>query len=173
MKDKKMKNIFFIILLALFANCTTLFPQNIDEHKYRNEQNIQRYNQTLMPPGTRRPSNGVWTELNPKIPRVDYFDVFFYNSDTGWAVGNYGSIVKTCNGGNNWEKKLSKTGRLLTSIHTKNCSILIATGKNGTILRSSDGGNNWQLTNIDTITNLWRIVFSDDSTCWICGDNKT
>ncbi|MCE7855279.1 MAG: hypothetical protein DYG97_01840 [Ignavibacteria bacterium CHB3] len=38
-------------------------------------------------------STGVWTELNPKVPRVDYLGINFVNKDlptgqagTGWAV---------------------------------------------------------------------------------------
>ncbi|HRP94140.1 MAG TPA: hypothetical protein PLH53_14710, partial [Ignavibacteriaceae bacterium] len=46
---------------------------------------------------------GIWTELNPNVPRVDYIGVDFINSDTGWAVGLYGAVIKTTNGGINWQ----------------------------------------------------------------------
>ena len=31
-------------------------------------------------------STGVWTELNPKVPRVDYIGIHFVNVDTGWQL---------------------------------------------------------------------------------------
>ncbi len=37
-------------------------------------------------------STGVWTELNPKVPRVDYIGIHFVNKDTGWACGVFGCI---------------------------------------------------------------------------------
>jgi hypothetical protein len=27
----------------------------------------------------------IWTELNPKVPRVNYIGLHFVNKDTGWA----------------------------------------------------------------------------------------
>ena len=47
-------------------------------------------------------STGIWTEVHPLIPRVDYWGVDFVNADTGWAIGEGGSIIKTTNGGQKW-----------------------------------------------------------------------
>jgi|GEM_PF-3567088 len=35
--------------------------------------------------------------------------IFFVNSQTGWAVGDLGKIIRTTNGGANWVSQISNT----------------------------------------------------------------
>ncbi|MBK7378532.1 MAG: hypothetical protein IPJ03_05930 [Ignavibacteriales bacterium] len=53
---------------------------------------------------------GKWTELNPKVPRVDYLGIHFVNADIGWAVGAAGALIKTTDGGKNWLQIYSGSG---------------------------------------------------------------
>jgi len=116
---------------------------------------------------------GVWTELNPKVPRVDYIGVDFVNPDTGWAVGLYGAVIKTKDGGTNWQTIETPTGEILTKVHSYNGHVVIIVGHNGTILRSSDGGNSFtSLTGITT-QELWGVRMLNDTLGWICGRNQT
>jgi photosystem II stability/assembly factor-like uncharacterized protein len=69
------------------------------------------------------------------------------NTDTGFAVGDQGIIIKTTDNGLSWFQIPSFTNIKLNSI-TKNSAyycqnFLIAVGNNGLIFRSSDSGNNW------------------------------
>ncbi len=73
-----------------------------------------------MPLGTTRTTTGVWTELNPKVPRVDYIGVDFIDSLTGWCVGKNGAIIKTTNGGKSWINCTSNTTEVLLKVSSYN-----------------------------------------------------
>ncbi|MCZ7609790.1 MAG: YCF48-related protein [Ignavibacterium sp.] len=116
---------------------------------------------------------GVWTELNPNVPRVDYIGVDFINPDTGWAVGLWGAAIKTTNGGQSWTTLETPTGEILLKVHSYNGQVVMVVGHNGTILRSSDGGDSFtQLTGITT-QELWGVRMLNDTLGWICGRNQT
>lgn len=112
---------------------------------------------------------GIWTELSPKVPRVDYLGIHFVNPDTGWAVGAEGAIIYSVNGGDNWSTVNSPTSDVLLNVHSFNGRIVVASGYNGTIVRSTDGGLSWQLINSGVIGNLWEIKMINDTIGWVCG----
>ncbi len=117
---------------------------------------------------------GTWTELNPKVPRVDYLCIHFANIDTGWAVGVEGTIIRTTDGGKKWETIERPVNEILLNINSwKN--IVIITGFNGTVLRSEDYGLTWQQPQLpNSITSdLWRVEMVNDSVGWISGKQST
>ncbi|NCS89223.1 MAG: hypothetical protein AUK34_00350 [Ignavibacteria bacterium CG2_30_36_16] len=116
-------------------------------------------------------STGVWTELNPKVPRVSYIGLHFVNKDTGWAVGGSGAIIKTTNGGVDWTIAETPVTNLLLKIHSYNGQIVLATGYDGIILRSIDGGENFELipTGLGNDRDLWGVQMISDSVGWVCG----
>ncbi len=139
--------------------------QSYDE-KYAGE-NLEEIKRSLFPlEGT-----GVWTELNPKVPRVDYIGLHFVDKDTGWAVGASGAIIKTTNGGEDWTIAETPVTNLLLKVHSYNSQIVIATGYDGIILRSTDGGENFaQVTSgVGTGIDLWGVQMVNDTIGWICG----
>ncbi len=69
--------------------------------------------------------------------------LFFIGPDSGWAVGNYGTILNTTNGGESGEVQTSNTLSNLYSVHFVNSKYGWAAGGLGTILRTTDGGENW------------------------------
>lgn len=118
-------------------------------------------------------STGVWTELNPKVPRVDYIGVDFINPDTGWAVGLWGAVIKTTNAGQSWKTIPTPTGEILLKVHSYNGQVVMAVGHNGTILLSSDGGESFSLLTGITTQELWGVKMLNDTLGWICGRNNT
>jgi photosystem II stability/assembly factor-like uncharacterized protein len=120
-------------------------------------------------------STGVWTELNPKVPRVDYIGIDFINPDTGWAVGDLGAIIKTTNGGDDWTISETNTTTLLLKVHSFNGQIVIVTGYDGIILRSSDGGETFEQipSGVGSGIDLWGVQMLNDTLGWICGMNNT
>lgn len=118
-------------------------------------------------------STGVWTELNPKVPRVDYIGVDFINPDTGWAVGLWGAVIKTTNAGQSWKTIPTPTGEILLKVHSYNGKVVMAVGHNGTILLSSDGGESFSLLTGITTQELWGVKMLNDTLGWICGRNNT
>ncbi len=115
---------------------------------------------------------GVWTELNPKVPRVDYLGIHFVNKHTGWAVGAQGAILKSTDGGESWQNILSPITTVLTNVHSFNGQVVVAVGYGGKIIRSTDSGINWQQIASGTTGDLWRVQMINDTLGWACGSNS-
>jgi photosystem II stability/assembly factor-like uncharacterized protein len=168
--------LFFVLLHYLIypqVNNNELHTDStIIKPDYRNHINIPEYNPGLMP--LDRPANGtgVWTELNPKVPRVDYLGIHFVNKDTGWTVGAQGVILKSIDGGESWQNILSPITSVLTNVHSFNGQIVVAVGYDGKIIRSTDSGINWQQVTSGVTGDLWRVQMINDTLGWVCGSNN-
>lgn len=100
----------------------------------------------------------------------------FSNDQTGWAVGLYGAIQKSTNGGMNWESQ--RTGADIESIEDV-CFVTMNTayacggyGYSGEILKSTNAGTTWE--EIYTLPMLVQgIDFIDENTGWACGRGYT
>ena len=114
-------------------------------------------------------STGVWTEINPKVPRVDYLGIHFINIDTGWAVGDLGAIIKTTNGGTDWETIESNTTNLILKVQSFDGQTVIASGFDGLILRSTDAGETFTQITSGVIGDLWGLQMINDTLGWACG----
>ncbi|OQY74033.1 MAG: hypothetical protein B6D44_05445 [Ignavibacteriales bacterium UTCHB2] len=183
---------FLVILFSFNINLTSqpLYNQITDStkdlnclqenpiHYRRNDSTfLENYNPNdkakYFPLNKVTAGTGIWTELNPNVPRVDYIGVDFVNPDTGWAVGLWGAVIKTTNGGENWQTIETPTGEILLKVHSFNGQVVMIVGHNGTILRSSDGGDSFtELTGITT-QELWGVKMLNDTLGWICGRNNT
>ena len=72
---------------------------------------------------------------------TDYLlSVYFTDADTGYAVGDNGTILKTSNGGTNWTAETSGTTNDLTSVYFSDADTGYAVGSSGTILKTNNGG---------------------------------
>ncbi len=141
--------------------------QSYDEY-YQNK-NILEEKKKLFP----LESTGVWTELNPKVPRVSYLCVDFVGVDTGWAVGELGAIIYTTNGGNKWNTALSGVNNVLLNVNSYDGKTVIVTGYSGIILRSTDAGKSWTQIQSGVTADLWRVQMINDTLGWACGLNNT
>ncbi|NWG28534.1 MAG: T9SS type A sorting domain-containing protein [Ignavibacteriaceae bacterium] len=127
-------------------------------------------NQSLFP----LQSTGIWTEVHPLIPRVDYWGVHFANADTGWAVGEGGAIIKTTNGGGKWiwyESGVENTLRTVAAVN--NGQRVIAAGDGGMILISEDAGETWSQLSSPTIRNIWNMQIITEEIGWMVGEGGT
>ncbi|GAB4294312.1 MAG: hypothetical protein Kow0098_15820 [Ignavibacteriaceae bacterium] len=186
----KLKSILINILL--FSSIIASQQNNtIKEFKYYRRTNLtqlaspEKYSQPkeeVFPPGYGTnhlnkvtSGTGVWTELNPKVPRVDYIGIDFINPDTGWACGGSGAIIKTTNGGDDWTIAETPVTNLLLKIHSYNGEVVICTGYDGLILRSSDSGETFEqvISGVGTGTDLWGVQMINDTLGWVCGLNQT
>ena len=144
------------------------------EQKYQgkdlNEEKRRLYPLKKITSGT-----GIWTELNPKVPRVDYLGIHFVNVDTGWACGDLGTIIKTTDGGINWIISENPVTNLILKINSYNGQIVIATGYDGLILRSQDGGETFEQVSsgVGSGIDLWGVEMLNDTLGWVCGMNQT
>jgi photosystem II stability/assembly factor-like uncharacterized protein len=92
-----------------------------------------------------RTSNGGvnWTVVLQDTISTTFYSIIFINSNTGFACGSYGRMVKTTNGGNNWFSQNTGIISTLKSISYLNSNNIVCCGITGTLIKSSDGGSTW------------------------------
>jgi photosystem II stability/assembly factor-like uncharacterized protein len=102
-------------------------------------------------------------------PIGPFNDIYFTDSNHGWAVGYDGAIFSTTNGGVNWNEQSSGTNNELFGVAFTNLNNGWAVGENGAILSTTNGGNSWVGEEIGTTDDLNSICFSDANNGWIAG----
>ncbi|RMH61261.1 MAG: T9SS C-terminal target domain-containing protein [Calditrichaeota bacterium] len=99
--------------------------------------------------------------------------VSFTDANTGTAVGDNGTILRTTDGGANWVSQNSGTTNNLNSVSFTDANTGTAVGTGGVILRTTDGGANWVSQNSGTGNNLTFVSFIDANTGTVVGFNGT
>jgi hypothetical protein len=87
--------------------------------------------------------------------------ISFIDANTGTAVGDNGTILRTTNGGINWVMQTSGITNLLVRVSFSDANTGTAVGWGGTILRTTNGGENWIKQSSGTLQNLYTVCFSD------------
>jgi photosystem II stability/assembly factor-like uncharacterized protein len=67
------------------------------------------------------------------------YDIDFINENVGWAVGQYGHILKTTNGGEIWSHQNSNVSQELNDVEFKNENEGWVVGLGGIILHTTNG----------------------------------
>ncbi|MEO1434996.1 MAG: LamG-like jellyroll fold domain-containing protein [Bacteroidota bacterium] len=80
--------------------------------------------------------------------------VYFVDNNTGYAVGNSGTILKTENGGGTWINVGPAYPWNLNAVYCLDANNIICVGDNGVVLISNDGGVTWQLFSIGSSARL-------------------
>jgi hypothetical protein len=107
------------------------------------------------------------------------YGVAFSSATNLTAIGgdpsrDYGVILRTTNGGNNWVKSQSATSYpMLYSVCYPTPSTGIIVGNKGTILRTTDGGATWAPRISGTTIGLRGVSFSDPYYGTVVGDGMT
>ena len=78
-------------------------------------------------------------QWNPQVSGTGYtlWGVSFVDASNGWAVGDFGTIVHTTDGGANWNTQVSGTGSTLLGVSFVDASNGWAVGTVGTIVHFS------------------------------------
>jgi len=98
--------------------------------------------------------------------------VAFLNADSGFCVGGYGKILKTTNGGSNWDSVDTPFTTHLLSVVVLNSNEVLACGFNRTVLKSIDFGNNWyRITNIYDGYSLNNLEFANENVGYIASQS--
>ncbi|MBG0860889.1 MAG: hypothetical protein IQL11_15425 [Bacteroidales bacterium] len=91
--------------------------------------------------------------LQTNIPGGLYTDLTFINENVGFAITNFGTIIKTTDGGHNWEKLLSPVDFFLSKIQFTDSQVGYIIGgdtSGGYLLKTVNAGQTWQLINLNT-----------------------
>lgn len=116
-----------------------------------------------------------WTRLLTGTSPDDYFNgMHFLNENTGWICGGYmggpglSKIIRTTNGGLNWNVQYSVSGTYFFSLWMANDSTGFCGGYDGKYLRTTDRGNSWN-EHIVTGVDIWTMFFLNDRCGFIAG----
>jgi len=101
---------------------------------------------------------------NTDIGNRSLLNVAFRNVNQGWAVGTYGVITHTVNGGTVWTRQASGTQAFLWGVDFPTLQKGWACGESGTILATANGGTNWGQQTSNTTMPLFSIDFADTNT---------
>lgn len=82
-----------------------------------------------------------WQRPLPVGNRIN--DLHFVDARLGWAVGEAGQVLKTVDGGLNWQAQWVPSDANLTQVRFANAMSGWALGAGSTILRTDDGGATW------------------------------
>ncbi|MDX2170443.1 MAG: YCF48-related protein [Deltaproteobacteria bacterium] len=90
----------------------------------------------------------------------------------GWAVGAFGSIFHTTDGGRTWQPQVSKTTQQLYDVDFVDAKRGWVVGRSGLILHTQDGGETWvpQPSGIGPEKHLFSVDFADAQHGIIAGD---
>lgn len=115
--------------------------------------------------------SGDGTVKKAPILNADLNGVFFSNADSGWVVGNLGSIAHTEDGGLTWETQTSGVRESLQAITCTDKNRCWAVGEKGIILTTKDRGNRWKIVRSGLFTRLFAVSFVNHQTGWAVGED--
>ena len=98
--------------------------------------------------------------------------MFPQDNQTGWAIGKAGLILKTYDGGLNWNEQDSGVETVLWDIVMHDTTGGCIVGNYGVVLKTGDG-HTWQEISTPTSNDLFGLYFADTSTGFCCGENGT
>jgi photosystem II stability/assembly factor-like uncharacterized protein len=113
--------------------------------------------------------DGAWTWQNPSPQGNDLNHLAFADTETGWAVGRRGLIMRTGDGGASWAIQHSDAVDDLIGITVLNHNTALVAGTRGTILSTVDGGAVWTRRSTGVTQDLLRIQFADETTAYAIG----
>jgi photosystem II stability/assembly factor-like uncharacterized protein len=114
---------------------------------------------------------GNWELMLPPYPTSNQLvSLDFIDEHTGLVVGEYGTIVKTTDGGESWKIIEIPWLDYLLDVDFVDNQICYSVGQNGIIIKSTDGGESWEKQTIKYTNNLNRVRFCDENNGWIIGE---
>jgi len=97
-----------------------------------------------------------WFWQNPFPQGNDLFAAAALDPNTVVAVGGFGTILRTTDGGDSWTLQPSGTTENLFGVSFVDANTGTAVGDHETILRTDDGGDTWTLQRGETINQIGR-----------------
>lgn len=84
-----------------------------------------------------------WQWINPRPTPNNLTDLQMLDAQTGWAVGYFGTILKTEDGGQTWNPQFSEFTNHLNGVHFQDANHGWIAGNEGMILKTTDSGIHW------------------------------
>lgn len=114
---------------------------------------------------------GLWASQSGTYTNGDLNDVVFPSASVGFAIGSRGEILKTTNGGLNWQTLQSGSTSYLRRIQMLDANTGFVAGYNNTVLKTTDGGTSWA--KLKSNGNFFNdLSFANVNTGWLVEGNK-
>lgn len=118
-------------------------------------------------------ANAQWFWQNP-LPQGNFLnDIKLINKNIGYAIGSWGTVIKTTDAGVTWKEKEFPVRNRLNAACFINESIGWVVGDTGIVAKTLDGGSSWSLLNSGTVQKLNNIYFLNEQRGFILGDWNT
>ena len=111
---------------------------------------------------------GQWKLLQSNITN-SLFDVHFVDENHGWVVGAAGTILKTTDGGKNWQSQTSGITNSITKVFFVDTLYGWVVSKPITLLHTTDGGNSWNKITETLNRPLSDVWFVNRNVGWVVG----
>ncbi|HET6558580.1 MAG TPA: YCF48-related protein [Prolixibacteraceae bacterium] len=113
-----------------------------------------------------------WKWVNPSPTGHPLNGVKMVDATTAYAVGNHGTILKSTNGGRDWNIQHSNTVSNLSSISAIDKDTLYVSGRDLSVLKSTDGGATWHPVRKGSYgeRNVSKVFFVNSTVGYLLGD---
>lgn len=102
----------------------------------------------------------VWTWQYP-VPPSNTFRAVRFSQAMGIAVGDYGSIIRTENGGASWSSVTNSFAQNIQGLCHVSRNKWLAVGREGLIIATTDDGLTWTRCQTGNQTDLFAVAFAD------------
>ena len=113
-----------------------------------------------------------WKWVNPTPQGHTLHDLQFVNDSTGFAAGDGGTIIKTIDGGANWNRLESGTYKSLSALSFISESVGYVVSSEKLTLKTTNGGVTWTNIGNAPVTGYSDICFPDEQTGYVIGDHQ-
>jgi len=93
------------------------------------------------------------------------------NASVGWAVGDYGTILRTTDGNGTWNDLDPGFRQTLCDVYFVDHDNGWAAGNSGIVERTTDGRKTWSGKNVGSSAALAKLDFINSGTGWVGGSN--
>jgi photosystem II stability/assembly factor-like uncharacterized protein len=100
----------------------------------------------------------------------DLYDAAFVSQTQGWAVGAFGSVYSTTDGGQHWTLANTPTTQHLYGVSFADAKNGWAVGRSGEIIHTQDGGATWTEQKGPSTKHLFKVEFTSATEGWAVGD---
>ena len=111
-----------------------------------------------------------WTWTSPRPQGNQFTELSLPDGVHGWAVGAYGTIRRTNDGGRTWRRQSSGTTRPLYGLAAPTTRKAWAVGEDGLILRTTDYGATWRSQDSRTLKTFFAATSVSGSVAWAVGE---
>jgi photosystem II stability/assembly factor-like uncharacterized protein len=152
----KAGNVLHIVYDALRVFHLSLSIKQKERLRKSGERNLFSWLNIMLLIGLMFFSKAYYAQWSPQISGTvqDLNEVFFPVADTGYIVGNKGTVLKTTNGGLNWNPLNLGVSVDLNELFFLNSQEGWLVGDSGTVAHTSNGGNTWHISYLDSAASM-------------------